>query len=78
MSSSVPLHIKNKTSGDVVNLKVPEVFCFSRNPDKAIEFINQVYSSAMNLSVKKLHFDHTNCTVMGVCLYDNGHYSIAV
>ena len=65
--SSVPLHIKNKISGDVVNLKVPEVFCFSRNPDKAIEFINQVYSSAMNLSVKKLHFDHTNCTVMGVC-----------
>lgn len=67
MEKSVPLTSKSKILSGVVNLKVPDVFCFSRNPDEAISFINQVYSCATDLNVTKLHFDHTSCVTMGVC-----------
>lgn len=67
MAKSIAISKPSKVFSDVVNLKVPKVFCFSRNPDETIAFINQVYSSATNLSVSKLHFDHTNCLVLGVC-----------
>jgi hypothetical protein len=58
---------KNRYSTGMAELKVPDEFCFSRNPDEAIEFINRVYACATNTSISELHFDHTNCEVMGVC-----------
>lgn len=42
MAKSVPLNSKSKISSDVVNLKVPEVFCFSRNPEEAIAVLLEV------------------------------------
>lgn len=50
-----------------VYLAVPDVFCFSREPDKAISFLRKVYSCAMNTQVSEIRFDHLNCNCLGAC-----------
>lgn len=50
-----------------VEIHIPEIFCFSENPDETIRTIRRVYDYAMNTSVQEMHFDHTQCRRIGLC-----------
>lgn len=62
-SFSVPVFYQNET----VELTVPKVFCFSKNPDESIFFLRKLYTCFLDKKVKKVHFDHFNCSYLGVC-----------
>ena len=50
-----------------VILKIPKVFCLSRKPDESILFLRKLYGAVINPEVIRIHFDHTQCEVLGVC-----------
>ena len=60
---SIPIFYKNET----VELTVPKVFCFSKNPDESIFFLRKLYTCLLDKKVKKIHFNHFNCSYLGAC-----------
>lgn len=50
-----------------VELKVPEIFCFSKRPDETIAFLQELYGYLMNPQIKHIHFDHFTCKYLNVC-----------
>lgn len=55
-----------RTDTPLADLKVPKVFCISRNPDVSIQFLRKIYGAARNLSVGNIRFDYTSCVELGV------------
>lgn len=50
-----------------MELKVPEIFCFSKKPNETIAFLQELYGYVINPQVTKIHFDHFTCKYLNVC-----------
>jgi hypothetical protein len=59
--------LKEIKPSSIVELAVPNEFCFSRNPDESIYFLRKLYTFLISPNVKSIHFNHFTCTYMGVC-----------
>ena len=50
-----------------VELDVPEIFCFSKNPNETVDFLRELYGYLINPQVTKIHFNHFTCKYLNVC-----------
>lgn len=51
----------------IVDMKVPECFCFSYNPDETIGFLRKLYTHLTNINVSQINLSHLDCSYIGVC-----------
>lgn len=58
---------KIKVRHSEVELKVPEIFCFSKRPDETIAFLQELYGYLINPRIQHIHFDHFTCKYLNVC-----------
>lgn len=50
-----------------IEMKVPECFCFSHNPDETIGFLRELYTHLTNRNISHIKLSHLDCTYIGVC-----------
>lgn len=50
-----------------IYMRIPNIFCFSRNPDESTAFLRELASNCCNKYVREIHFDHTKCACLGAC-----------
>lgn len=58
---------KTKKGGKKKTLKIPKVFCFSRNPDETINKIKILAGYLVNKTTEEIFIDHTECEQLGMC-----------
>ena len=50
-----------------VDIKVPQCFCFSHNPDETIGFLRKLYTHLTNTNITRINLSHLDCLYIGVC-----------
>ena len=59
--------IPPSTGNKMLSMKVPRIFCFSRNPDESISFLRKLYGAILDITKDEIFFDHSKCQSIGVC-----------
>lgn len=54
-------------SNESIELIIPDVFCFSREPNGTVDFLRNLYGILKNYQVKIVTIDYSKCESLGLC-----------